>query len=44
MILGDAKAATIRLVDCSWANYLQRALKHLKNIGHCYRNDGALDI
>jgi HD-GYP domain-containing protein (c-di-GMP phosphodiesterase class II) len=41
MTLGIDNAATIRLVDCSWAGYLQRALKHLKTIGHCYRNDGA---
>jgi HD-GYP domain-containing protein (c-di-GMP phosphodiesterase class II) len=35
-----AGAATIRLVNGSWANYLQRALGNLKALGHRYRADG----
>ena len=33
-------AATIRLVNGSWASYLQRALTNLKTLGHRYRADG----
>lgn len=33
MTLEAANAATIQLVNGSWANYLQRALGHLKSIG-----------
>jgi len=33
-------AATIRLVNTSWANYLQRMLKRLKSIGHLCKADG----
>jgi HD-GYP domain-containing protein (c-di-GMP phosphodiesterase class II) len=35
-----AGAATIRLVNTSWASYLQRALANLKALGHRYRADG----
>ncbi|MGB7925097.1 MAG: HD-GYP domain-containing protein [Pyrinomonadaceae bacterium] len=40
MALEAANAATIRLVNGSWANYLQRTLKQLKSIGHLYKADG----
>jgi HD-GYP domain-containing protein (c-di-GMP phosphodiesterase class II) len=40
MALEAANAATIRLVDGSWANYLQRMLKRLKSIGHLCKEDG----
>lgn len=40
MVLEDINTATIRLVNCSWANYLQRALQRLKAIGRLYRSDG----
>lgn len=40
MVLEDFNTATIRLVNCSWANYLQRALHRLKTIGRLYRSDG----
>jgi HD-GYP domain-containing protein (c-di-GMP phosphodiesterase class II) len=38
--LESTGAATIRLVNGSWANYLQRALANLKTLGHIYRSDG----
>ncbi|MBC7910450.1 MAG: hypothetical protein H7Y30_08120, partial [Pyrinomonadaceae bacterium] len=34
LALEASNAATLRLVDVSWANYLQRALRSLKTIGH----------
>jgi putative nucleotidyltransferase with HDIG domain len=40
MALEAANAATIRLVNGSWANYLQRMLKRLKSIGHLCKEDG----
>lgn len=40
MALEATGAATIRLVNGSWANYLQNALKHLKSIGQIYKFDG----
>ena len=40
MALEAAHAATIRLVNGSWANYLQRMLKQLKSIGHRCKADG----
>jgi HD-GYP domain-containing protein (c-di-GMP phosphodiesterase class II) len=40
MALEAANAATIRLVNGSWANYLQRMLKQLKSIGHLCKADG----
>ena len=40
MSLEASNAATIRLVNLSWANYLQRALRRLKSIGQVYRADG----
>ena len=40
LALDAANAATIRLVNGSWANYLQRVLRHLKSIGHQCRMDG----
>lgn len=40
MSLEAANAATIRLVNSSWANYLQRALHRLKSIGQFYKLDG----
>src|SRR5437868_2331368 len=40
MSLEAANAATIRLVNSSWANYLQRVLHGLKSIGQFYRLDG----
>jgi HD-GYP domain-containing protein (c-di-GMP phosphodiesterase class II) len=36
---GD-NAATIRLVNCSWASYLTRLLQHLKSIGRLQRANG----
>jgi HD-GYP domain-containing protein (c-di-GMP phosphodiesterase class II) len=44
MSLEAANAATIRLVNASWANYLQRALHRLKSIGQLYRQDGTLSL
>jgi HD-GYP domain-containing protein (c-di-GMP phosphodiesterase class II) len=35
-----AGAATIRLVNGSWASYLQRTLANLKSLGHLYRGNG----
>lgn len=40
MALEAANAATIRLVNGSWANYLQRTLRQLKSIGHRCKADG----
>src|SRR5918998_1986858 len=40
MALEAANAATIRLVNGSWANYLQRMLRQLKSIGHLCKADG----
>ena len=40
MALEISNAATIRLVNGSWANYLQRVLQHLKSIGRLYRANG----
>ena len=39
--LETANAATIRLVNSSWANYLTRFLQSLKTVGRSYRTDGA---
>lgn len=36
-----AGAATIRLVNGSWASYLQRTLANLKSLGNLYRGNGA---
>ncbi|HEX8772119.1 MAG TPA: HD-GYP domain-containing protein [Pyrinomonadaceae bacterium] len=36
----SAGAATIRLVNGSWASYLQRTLANLKSLGHLYRDNG----
>ena len=40
MTLEAANAATIRLVNTSWANYLTRFLQRLKAIGRFHRTDG----
>jgi HD-GYP domain-containing protein (c-di-GMP phosphodiesterase class II) len=40
MTLESANAATIRLVNTSWANYLTRFLQRLKAIGRFHRADG----
>ncbi|HEX8708174.1 MAG TPA: HD-GYP domain-containing protein [Pyrinomonadaceae bacterium] len=40
MTLETANAATIRLVNGSWANYLQRVLRGLKSIGRLHKADG----
>ncbi|HKR02756.1 MAG TPA: HD-GYP domain-containing protein [Pyrinomonadaceae bacterium] len=40
MTLESANAATIRLVNTSWANYLTRLLQRLKAIGRFHRADG----
>ncbi len=40
MTLEATGTATIRLVNGSWANYLQGALKRLKSIGQIYKFDG----
>ncbi len=40
MSLEAANAATIRLVNSSWASYLQSFLHRLKSIGQLYRQDG----
>jgi HD-GYP domain-containing protein (c-di-GMP phosphodiesterase class II) len=40
MTLEAANAATIRLVNSSWANYLTRLLQRLKTIGRLHRADG----
>jgi HD-GYP domain-containing protein (c-di-GMP phosphodiesterase class II) len=40
MALERVNAATIKLVNCSWANYLTRLLQRLKSIGNFYRADG----
>lgn len=44
MSLEAANAATIRLVNSSWANHLQRFLHRLKSIGQLYRQDGTLAL
>lgn len=44
MSLEAANAATIRLVDTSWATYLQRFLHRLKSIGQSCRHDGTLAL
>jgi HD-GYP domain-containing protein (c-di-GMP phosphodiesterase class II) len=44
MSLEAANAATIRLVDTSWATYLQRFLHRLKSIGQSCRQDGTLAL
>ena len=44
MSLEAANGATIRLVNSSWANYLQRFLHNLKSIGQLYRQDGTLAL
>jgi HD-GYP domain-containing protein (c-di-GMP phosphodiesterase class II) len=44
MSLEAANAATIRLVNSSWADYLQRFLNRLKSIGQLYRRDGTLAL
>ena len=41
MTLETANAATIRLVNSSWANYLTRFLQSLKTVGSTRRTDGA---
>ena len=41
MTLETANAATIRLVNGSWANYLTRFLQCLKTVGRSHTNDGA---
>jgi len=38
--LEASNAATLRLVNASWANYLQRALRRLKSIGQTHKTDG----
>ena len=40
MTLERVNAATIKLVNRSWANYLTRFLQRLKSIGNFYRADG----
>jgi HD-GYP domain-containing protein (c-di-GMP phosphodiesterase class II) len=40
MILEAEGAATIRLVNASWANYLTRFLQRLKQMGHFHRVNG----
>ena len=40
LTLEAANAATIRLVNASWANYLTRFLQRLKAIGRLHRADG----
>jgi HD-GYP domain-containing protein (c-di-GMP phosphodiesterase class II) len=40
MTLETANAATIRLVNSSWATYLTRLLQRLKTIGRFHRTDG----
>ena len=40
MTLEASNAATIRLVNASWANYLTRFLQRLKTIGRIHRADG----
>ena len=40
MTLEAGNAATIRLVNTSWANYLTRFLQRLKTIGRLHRADG----
>jgi HD-GYP domain-containing protein (c-di-GMP phosphodiesterase class II) len=40
MTLENANAATIRLVNCSWANYLTRLLQRLKSVGRLQRANG----
>jgi HD-GYP domain-containing protein (c-di-GMP phosphodiesterase class II) len=40
MTLETANAATIRLVNCSWANYLTRLLQRLKSVGRLERANG----
>jgi HD-GYP domain-containing protein (c-di-GMP phosphodiesterase class II) len=41
MTLGAGNAATIKLVNASWANYLTRLLQRLKTIGRAHKADGA---
>jgi HD-GYP domain-containing protein (c-di-GMP phosphodiesterase class II) len=43
MTLEAAQAATIRLVNGSWANYLQRALGQLKSIGRRQQKTGGTE-
>jgi HD-GYP domain-containing protein (c-di-GMP phosphodiesterase class II) len=40
MALESAGAATIRLVNSSWANYLTRFLQRLRSIGRLHRTEG----
>lgn len=40
MTIETVNTATIKLVNSSWANYLTRALQHLKSIGRLQRADG----
>ena len=40
MTLEAANAATIRLVNCSWANYLTRLLQRLKSVGRMEQANG----
>jgi HD-GYP domain-containing protein (c-di-GMP phosphodiesterase class II) len=40
MTLENTNAATIRLVNCSWANYLTRLLQRLKSVGRLQRASG----
>lgn len=40
MLLKVPGAATVQLVNTSWASYLQRACARLKSIGETRRNDG----
>jgi HD-GYP domain-containing protein (c-di-GMP phosphodiesterase class II) len=41
MTLEAGNTATIRLVNCSWANYLTRFLQRLKSIGRSHQTGGA---
>lgn len=41
LALEAANAATLRLVNISWASYLQRTLHRLKTIGQSHKSDGA---
>jgi HD-GYP domain-containing protein (c-di-GMP phosphodiesterase class II) len=40
MTLETTNAATIKLVNCSWANYLTRVLQRLKSIGRLHKTNG----
>lgn len=42
--LEASNAATLRLVDASWATYLQRVLRQLKSLGQRHQTDGAEDL